>query len=110
MHGYRCSEELKVIQFHFENIEYPYKNQSHAKEINKISKVRYLQSSKNEQLQLTRLADENPKKKKKKITHDRGLNATLGQNRDVFGPILTRDARKEKGAKGTGGGEGDRRG
>lgn len=47
---------------------------------------------------------------KKKITHDRGLNATLGQNRDVFGPILARDARKEKGAKGTGGGEGDRRG
>lgn len=66
MHGYRCSEELKVIQFHFENIEYPYKNQSRAKEINKISKVRYLQSSKNEQLQLTRLPDENPKKKKKK--------------------------------------------
>lgn len=109
MHGYRCSEELKVIQFHFENIEYPYKNQSRAKEINKISKVRYLQSSKNEQLQLTRFPDENPKKKKK-ITHDRGLNATLGQNRDVFGPILARDARKEKGAKGTGGGEGDRRG
>lgn len=66
MHGYRCSEELKVIQFHFENIEYPYKNQSRAKEINKISKVRYLQSSKNEQL--TRLPDENPPYKKKSHT------------------------------------------
>lgn len=69
MHGYRCSEELKVIQFHFENIEYPYKNQSRAKEINKISKVRYLQSSKNEQL--TRLPDENPPYKKKNHTRSR---------------------------------------